>query len=102
MVFHVNEPCGKTGVVKIPDMRRSVRIHGEPKDLVEITVKEGSVPSHADQVPAHDGFEGLGVEGTGKLVHVLFEAASPVKKVLEPAYRHIGKRIEAVEGDVKP
>jgi len=92
VVSHIYEPCGKTGVVKIPDVRRSAGIHGEPEDLVEIAVKEGTVPSHADQMPAHYGVEGLGIEGTGKLVHVPFEAASPVKKVLEPANRHICER----------
>ena len=101
MVSDVNESRGEPGVVKVPDMRGNAGIQGEPEDLVEIAVKEGAIPSRADEVPAHDGIEGLGVEGTSKLVHVLFEAATPVKKFLEPADRHIGKSIEMVEGDVK-
>ena len=102
MVSDVNESCDEPGVVKVPDMRGNAVIQGEPEDLVEIAVKEGTVPSHAYQMPAHDGVKGLGIEGTSKLVHVLFEATGPDKKILEPANRHVGEHIEAVERDMKP
>ncbi len=76
-------------------------VHGLTQGKVEIAVKKGPVPSHADLVAAHQLLEGEGIERLAEQPQVRAGLVPVRQFASEPAQGDIGDGKQAGEADSK-
>src|SRR3989454_5450924 len=80
------QPCddlttGQQGEIELLDGLRQRAVHRQGPPLIEGAVVEPAVPTHTDQVPAHETVHGSRVEAGDEFLHVGLVLAGAVQIV---------------------
>jgi hypothetical protein len=68
---------------------RSSVVHWKTQSQVEVTVKEGSVPAHAQLMTAHESLNRLGIKRLSEELEVIPLLVLPSELCSESSQRHI-------------
>jgi hypothetical protein len=92
--------------LKIPHVEksnviRSAVVHGKTQSQIEVTIKEGAIPAHAELVTAHQPLDGPAVKRCSKESKIILIFVLPGKLCSESSERHIGDGQEMSKDDPK-